>query len=115
MISTASASPAQIWEQHPNLCSGQPKQSVISATATDPSGVTEMRATWTVGNFFEDEVMTGGATRTTTMGPYPYLTVAEVWPYTEDVTVTITATDGAGNTSQTTVVVTVTGAADCFG
>jgi len=67
------------------------------------------------GGISENETMQGGATRTTAFGPYPGGTVAGTAPFDHPVTVTIRATDGVGNVSQTTIVVTLTSASECFG
>jgi len=118
-ISQPSAKPAEIWEED-GLAISCPddtnRQSTISAVVTDNFGVTSVTASWTdpIGNL--NVAMSGaGSTYTTTFGPY----AAGDWdPSDSDqshvVTITITARDASGNTSSTTVSVTVWGIGDCF-
>jgi hypothetical protein len=119
-ISQSSAKPAEIWEEDGlaiSCPSGTNRQSTISAVVTDNLGVTSVTASWTdpIGNH-NVALSAAGSTYTTTFGPY----AAGDWdPSGSDqshlVTITITAGDAAGNTSTTTVSVTVWGLGDCFG
>ena len=120
-ISQPSAKPAEIWEEDGlgiSCPEGTNRQSTISAVATDNLGVTSVTASWTdpLGNF-NIAMSRAGSTYTTTFGPY----TAGDWdplsvdPYDHSVTITITASDAAGNDSSTTVSVTVWEIGDCFG
>jgi hypothetical protein len=114
---SATVSPAEIWEQHAGLCAGKDRQATISANVSDPSGVAEVRATWsffgTGGVVNENKVMVGGSTRTAAAGPYAY----QVLPSTTQKTllITVTATDGVGNASTTNVSLLLHSADQCFG
>lgn len=105
-----SRSQAAVWETSPGLCLGKPSSSVISANASDPSGISQLRATWSVGNHNESRSLLGGST---TFGPYAYPTIASNQQV--DVVITVRATDGAGNTATRTTTVRLHSAAQCFG
>lgn len=102
---SASASPTVIYEQfQAKLCS--PNIAAISATASDPSGVASLRATWSFGGGGNVDLSTG----IQPFGPFPAGTIAGD---SQNVPITVTATDGLGNTSQTVVTVTVRKAGSC--
>lgn len=105
-----SRSPADIWEQFEGLCTGKAKSATLSATASDPSGVASVQATWSVGNHHESKSLTGGSA---SFGPYAYGTVAGGEQVS--VQVTVTAVDGNGNSTVKSTSVTVHSADQCFG
>lgn len=107
---SASASPTRIWEDFPGLCAGEPKTATISASASDPSGVASITASWTVGGSSPSvSLMSGPAT----FGPVAYGTAPAGGE--RNVTVTIRAVDNVGNATQRTVTITVVSADTCFG
>ena len=114
---SVSVSTADIWEEFPASCADKPKTSVITAAVSDPSGVTDVRARWsrpgTGGQLKDTEVLVGGSTRTGTIGPYTYPTVPSNAP--EQMSITVTATDGLGNKTSKKVDVTLHSVDECFG
>lgn len=109
-ITSASVTPGEIWEQDGGgiLCGTKPRQAAVAASATDPSGIASITASWTVG--------AGGPQNRNvpaTFGPFPYLTVPANTSAT--ITITITARDSAGNASTTTRQVVVHSTEKCFG
>lgn len=107
---SVSRSAAEIWETEPGFCTGLAKASTISASATDPSGVASVRATWSVGNLNENKSLASGSAQ---FGPYPGDTVAH--NAQETVIVTVTATDTAGNSTVRTTSIVVHHHVQCFG
>lgn len=105
--------PDEIYETFPATCAGRPKEATLTVNVSDPSGVSQVRATWTVGNAAENRFLGGGSTRTTVIGPYDYLTV----PANQQqlVTVTVTATDTQGNSSVRTDGFTLHSVDQCVG
>lgn len=106
-ISTADAAPDEIFEVDGNVC---PTSSGISATVTDDVGVASVVATWS-GAGSPANMGQSGDTWTTTFGTFP----GGTWPsgFT-DVTITITASDAAGNTDTDQVVVRVWSEGNCL-
>lgn len=107
---SVSRSAADVWESSPGLCLNRAKQSTISATFSDPSGIRSARATWSVGNHNESKDISSGSV---SFGPYSYPTVPEGSPV--PVSVTVTVTDNEGNTASRTVTITLHSSAECFG
>jgi hypothetical protein len=119
-ISNVNADPDEIWEEDglSITCPPQtPRQSTVSATVTDPSGVDTVTATFTDPFGIQTRTMTpSGTTYSFTFGPYE----AGDWdafipPDEHLVTIAIVATDEAGNPSPVTVQVTVNEIGQCFG
>ncbi len=120
-IGNENVTPGRIWEEDGlgiSCSPADPREASISAFVTDDVGVTSVTAAWS--DPLGDQIVTmspSGSTYTATIGPYP----AGTWdplsnsPYDHPVTITITASDAAGNTTSTTVSVTVTEIGDCFG
>lgn len=98
----ASSSENEIFDVAQNCES----QAVLTATATDNVGVTAVTATWS-GLPGSPKAFTKGAgtTWTATFGPFSGLATN----YSEQITITITARDAAGNTRSTNVQVWVYG------
>jgi hypothetical protein len=119
-ISLPSAKPAQIWEEDGfgiSCPSGTNRQSTISAVVTDNFGVTSVIASWSDPFGTQIVVMSNsGNSYTATFGPY----AAGDWdplsisPYDHFVVITITATDTAGNTTSTTISLTIWEIGVCF-
>jgi hypothetical protein len=110
-----SRNPTAIWEQNNlPLCIGSPMQATITANASDPSGVTSVRASWAFANVNENKPLGGGpSTWFTTFGPFNYHTVPTL---TEQlVTITVRAVDNSGNETVRTTTVLVHSADQCFG
>ncbi|HSM01177.1 MAG TPA: hypothetical protein VK960_01885, partial [Acidimicrobiia bacterium] len=115
-IGSASAVPSAIWELDFGgiQCGPVDRQSTISATVTDDVGVASVTLEWEFENGSpQSKPMTGGAGYSATFGPFPYGTVDD--STTENVTLTIRATDAIGNFSTTTVQVQVKSSGACFG
>jgi len=115
-ISNSSANPNSIWELDFSgiPCGPVDRQSTISATISDASGVTSVVLEWEFDNGSpQSKPMTGSGTYTAQFGPFPYGTVDD--STTEEVTLTIRATDGNGNVSTDTVQVQVKSSGSCFG
>ena len=95
-VSDLSRSPGSLYEQGAGLCEA-PFTSALSATITDPSGVTSAAVTW-VGNGTSGAVaMTAsGTTWHATLGPVDQ-SEALGYGQTADLTWTVTALDAAGN------------------
>lgn len=112
---TVAVSPADIWELDGGgiSCGTLPRQATLAANVSDPSGIAEVRATWSVGNYNENKVLAGGATRTTTIGAYPFNTIPTSQQFT--INVTVTARDGAGNTTTRTTSFVLHSTGQCFG
>lgn len=111
---SVSRSQPEIWEQdspgHGLSCGTNPRSSLITANASDDSGISSLRIRWSVGNSNVNEEMSGSQKQ---FGPFPYLTIPDNTQ--QNVTITVTARDGAGNenTKNTTVLLHSTG--QCFG
>lgn len=106
---------AELWEMDGGgiSCGNNPRSTTVSAAVSDPSGIASVTATWRVGNHQGNVTLTGGATRTASVGPHPYHTL----PSLQDrvVAVTVTAIDGAGNESSDSVTFTLHSTDWCFG
>jgi len=117
-ITQASASPGAIWELDSNVIScpvDNARLSKITASVTDAgSGVTTVNARWTVaGSTSTTPMASVGAAYTADFGPFQAGTVVD--NTSPSITVSITATDGEGNSSSTAVSVTLNSIAKCFG
>ena len=111
-----SVSPSEIWELDGGgiSCGLRPRQATLTATTSDPSGVPSVTATWTVGNLNENKTLAGaGSNRTTTVGSYGYHTIASNTQ--TSITVSVTATDGAGNQTAKTTSFVLHSTDQCFG
>ena len=106
-ISGVSANPSEIWETFPNTCTGRAKQSTISASASDPSGVSSLTASWAFSAINETKNIPAQ------FGPFPDNTIANNTQV--NVTITITARDSRGNTSTATTTVVLHSVEQCFG
>lgn len=106
---SATRDPGQIWDDFPATCSGLPKSSTISASASDPSGVASITASWNFGGGGSANLLTGPKQ----FGPFDY--PAAPANGQQNVSILIVATDTLGNASQTSVSVTVTSADTCIG
>ena len=108
-ISSASAAVSEIWEQA-NACSGRDQTSLLTVVTSDGSGIASVSGAWSSSiNFYESgsvNLVESDGSWTGTFGPFPDHSVATA--LSEDVKVTLTVTDGAGNTSTAEVTVTVT-------
>ena len=108
-ISSASAAPTEIWEQA-DACSGRYQTSLLTVVASDGSGIASVTGAWSTSiNFYESgsvDLVEADGSWSGTFGPFPDHSVATA--LSEDVEVTLTVTDGAGNTSTAEVTVTVT-------
>jgi len=115
-VGQASASPSPIWEEDTEAlsCDDEPRASTVVVQAGDDRGVASVTMSWQFqGGSSGSSSMSGDGTYMGTLGPFPYLTVAD--GQSEQVTITITATDGAGNTASTSTAVTVMSTGTCFG
>jgi len=115
-ISNASAVPGTIWELNFGgiECGPVDRQSTVSATVSDAGGVASVTLEWEFQNGSpQSKPMTGGGPHSATFGPFPYGTVDD--STTENVTLTIRAIDGNGNSATTTVQVQVKSSGTCFG
>lgn len=112
---SVSISPHDIWEQDGVvICpANYPRQATVTANVSDASGVAQVRATWTVGNVNENKILSGGAVRTAPIGPYPYHTVVSSSQPT--ITVNVTATDNAGNSTVRSATFVLHSTDQCFG
>lgn len=112
-FSQPSAKPTEIWEEFSNLCTGSARQSTISAVVTDNVAVSSVTASWTIGGSPTTVNMAkSGDSYSTTFGPFAYGTVPSTPPSV--IEVTITATDGNGNTQTASTKVTVHSADECL-
>ena len=113
-ISSASAAVSEIWEQA-NACSGRDQTSLLTVVTSDGSGIASVSGAWSSSiNFYESgsvNLVESDGSWTGTFGPFPDHSVATA--LSEDVKVTLTVTDGAGNTSTAEVTVTVTSGWSC--
>jgi len=118
-ISQESVSPKLIWENDTQSLScppASPREAVVSAVVVDDTGVASVEASWTIGGTPMTKTMILSAgTYTATFGPFDTPTIEPVDPFFETVTVTITARDVTGNTSNTAREVTVNSVWECFG
>jgi hypothetical protein len=114
-VSKPGASPIDIWEDSQSTCSGMPKESTISAIVTDNISVIGVTASWIIGGTPTTVDMSkSGNTYTTTFGPFQYQTITNQDPYTETITITFEAVDGAGNAGKANTSVTVHSTAECL-
>ena len=108
-VSSASAAVSEIWEQA-DACSGRDQTSLLTVVTSDGSGIASVSGAWSSSiNFYESgsvNLVESDGSWTGTFGPFPDHSVATA--LSEDVKVTLTVTDGAGNTSTAEVTVTVT-------
>jgi len=116
-ITGQSASPGQIWELDGfgiSCAGGTSRLSKITAQVLDTeSGVATVKASWTIGGSASTTAMTLVAgSYTVDFGPFQAGTVPEDPPSL--ITISIVATDAVGNTSNTSVAVTVQSIAECF-
>jgi hypothetical protein len=113
-ISSASAAVSEIWEQA-DACSGRDQTSLLTVVTSDGSGIASVSGAWSSSiNFYESgsvNLVESDGSWTGTFGPFPDHSVATA--LSEDVKVTLTVTDGAGNTSTAEVTVTVTSGWSC--
>ncbi len=107
---TVSRSAAGIWEAFTGITCPGPSNSIITATATDASGIASLRASWSFASIAHDEPMVGGQA---TFGPFAYTTIPD--STSVDVEITVTASDNAGNISTRTTIVRLNSAGLCFG
>ena len=117
-ITGQSASPGQIWELDGlgiSCPGGTSRLSKIAAQVSDPeSGVATVKASWTIGGSASTASMSLVAgSYTVDFGPFQAGTVPDHPPSL--ITISIVATDAVGNTSNTSVGVTVNSIAKCFG
>ncbi len=105
VISNAAVTPGTVYD--PGFCT-PPKQATLTAHVTDNKGVASVKASWTLKGTPVTKTMSpaGGGVYTATFGPIAANTLGG--HETVSVAVTITAKDAAGNTTTTTVHVTVT-------
>ena len=113
-VSSASAAVSEIWEQA-DACSGRDQTSLLTVVTSDGSGIASVSGAWSSSiNFYESgsvNLVESDGSWTGTFGPFPDHSVATA--LSEDVKVTLTVTDGAGNTSTAEVTVTVTSGWSC--
>jgi hypothetical protein len=98
-----SLSEVKLWEADGGsiFCGSRPRTSQLRAQVSDPSGVAEVRATWTAGTYEGDRMLVGGALRTTTVGPHPYHSLPS--QSDEVITVSVNARDERGNATTETI------------
>jgi RNA polymerase sigma factor (sigma-70 family) len=116
-ITAQSASPAQVWELDGfgiSCPGGTSRLSKIAAQVSDTeSGVATVKASWTIGGSASTMSMSLVAgSYTADFGPFQAGTVPD--NTSPLITVSIVATDAVGNTSTTSVAVTVYSIAVCF-
>jgi uncharacterized membrane protein len=118
-IQQPSALPSEIWENDTQSLScppASPRQSVVSAAVTDDVGVTSVTASWTIGGSPVTETMhLSGGRYSTDFGSFDTPTITTEYPYREVISITIRASDAAGNESKSTLQVTVNSVWECFG
>ncbi len=120
LIEKVGGNPPDIWERYPaagGRCVSQ-TSSIVSASVTDPSGVTTVQVDWIVagpgGAHGTAGTSRSGSTWSATVGPVEWS--AGAIPATGvDVTVTVHAGDGAGNTSTATTTLHLHSAQECIG
>lgn len=95
-IGTISAGPGLIRENDGEGC--VPTTSTVSVSVSDPSGVTSVTLSWSVGASSGSKAMSGTGTYSASVGPFTGSTIGPS-PGTAAVALTVTAKDGAGNTS----------------
>lgn len=101
-IGGVGVSPNPIWETDSGTkCPAgfEPSIATVTAPVSDPSGVGSVTMSWPGGS----KSMSGGATRSATIGPFPTTTTST----STVITITITATDAVGNVSTKQASVTV--------
>ena len=110
-----SLSQTKIWEADGGgvSCGNLPRTTTLTAEVSDPSGVAEVRATWTAGTFDGDQVLVGDGVRSTTVGPHPYHSIASQTD--EIVSISVTARDSLGNRTTRTIDFRLHSADLCFG
>lgn len=114
-IGAISATPADIYEQFgggSSQCINQ-VTSTITVPISDPSGVTSASFAWSFPGANGSGALSGSGTYQGSLGPFPYGAYA-VPSGGVDVTVTVTATDGAGNTSTGSRTVRLHSAEECI-
>jgi hypothetical protein len=89
-IGAVGANPNHIFGSQPASCS--PTTTVVSVSASDPSGVQSITVTWSVGTSSGTAVPQGGGYRVGPIGFQPNLNASPV-------ALTVTASDNAGNQS----------------
>lgn len=109
-IAGVSASPSTIYEADSpgDKCSingSFATKSTVSASVSDPSGTQSVTMSWQVASTSGSKAMTGSGVYQATLGPFPASTIPQ--STTSPITVTITAKDGAGNTSAASTTVTL--------
>lgn len=114
-ITSTGVDPPDVYERFEGGSCIGPTTGTVRARVTDHSGVASVQASWHVGNDNATRTMNpSGSAYTTTFGPYD-------WPHIPaaaspvPVTVTIRATDGAGNVSTATTTVRLHSFEECFG
>jgi hypothetical protein len=115
-IAGTGASPTEIWESYPSAggrCTTQ-TTTVVSAGVSDPSGVSTVSMSWSVGKSSGSSPMTlsSGSYRAT-LGSFAYLTVPD--GTVGQIGVTVIATDTRGNTSTASITVPLHSASECIG
>ena len=116
VISQLSVAPDPIWELDTEgiPCGTYPRQATVSSQVSDDRGVATVTLSWAFpGGPNGSTAMSGSGTYSATFGPFPYLTVTDSG--SEPATLTITATDGAGNSAVVLDGITVFSTATCFG
>lgn len=110
-----SLSEDELWEADGGgiSCGSFPRTSELTAQVSDPSGVADVRATWTAGSYSGDETLAGGDSRTATVGPHPYHSIPSLDD--EIVTISVTARDALGNSTVKTIQFRLHSTDLCFG
>ena len=109
-ITGAAAVFPAIWEASvpaPATCAGgQPTKSIVSAAASDPSGIASVTMSWSVEATSGSKAMTSsnGANFNTVLGTFPQTTIAGA---SAPISVTITARDSVGNSRTANLTVTL--------
>lgn len=103
------AEPSEISEQAAGASCSRPTTSMVSVQVADPSGVRSVSLRWSVGTTASQEPMAAsGATWTADLGPFGTATLSR----DGRISVVVSATDGAGNSSEAKTFLTLY---DCSG
>ncbi|MGE4567538.1 MAG: sigma-70 family RNA polymerase sigma factor [Acidimicrobiales bacterium] len=116
-IGALSWSEPEIYESGP-YCSSWPQRSMFIAEVSDASGVTSVKISWetggdlvAAGGSLELAELTGAGQWSGQMGPFVEYSIVTAMAYR--MPVTVTATDGEGNTSTAETHLTVNSAYNC--